>query len=329
MVTPWFWLRFDYVFGYDRIAFLVLVTFWLWLRFGYDLVTRWILVPLVYVYTSHVFAMLLCPSPKRCPRIMASSSSLWRRRASGKAELALLLDLAQGKKTYEDVKTEAERYAFEAPALRKLIGTNSSRTVQSRLETLTGISKDALTYFDIRRKGEGDEAPLPTKRHPFHLLTSTIKRRLQSDPEYFEVGQKEDQPDTVASSFTNSPEYTCHELVQDCASRGEMVIPIGIYGDGIAVGVDVYQDSLIAIYIYFPHRGVEECRKPGSKHTFTVYRKSEATPETVDDIWNVLLWELQALASGREPRLGEQTKPLECQDFSCAMPQERTLISNI
>ena len=245
---------------------------------------------------------------------MTSSSSLWRQRASGRAELALLLDLARGKKTYEDVKAEAKRYAFEAPVLRNLIGAHTSRTIQGRLERLTGISKASLTYFGIRKKGATAEAPLQTKRHPFNLLTSTIKRRLQADPHYFEVTQDRDQPGTVASSFTNSPEYTCHELVQDCASRGEVVIPIGLYGDGIAVGVDVYQDSLYAIYIYFPHRGAADCRKPGSKHTFTVYRKSEATKETVDDIWNVLLWELQALALGREPKLGEQTKPLESQE---------------
>ena len=51
-----------------------------------------------------------------------------------------------------------------------------------------------------------------------------------------------------------------------------------------------------------------------SKHIFTVYRKSEATQETVNDIWSVLLWELQALSLGREPKLGEQTKPLQSQE---------------
>ena len=211
---------------------------------------------------------------------MASSSSLWRRRASGRAELGLLLDLARGNKSYEDVKTEAERFAFEAPILRNLIGSNTSRTIQRRLESLTGINKDSLCYFNIRRKSGSEDAPLLTKRHPFNLLTSMIKRRLQSDPNYFEVTQTIDQAGTVASSFVNSPEYTCHDLVQDCMARGEMVIPIGIYGDGIAVGVDVYQDSLYVVYIYFPHRGVSDCRKPGSKHTFTVYRKSEAAQET-------------------------------------------------
>ena len=39
-----------------------------------------------------------------------------------------------------------------------------------------------------------------------------------------------------------------------------------------------------------------------------------ALQETIDDIWDVLLWELQALALGREPKLGEQTKALESQE---------------
>ena len=181
---------------------------------------------------------------------MASSSSLWRQRASGRAELAVLLDFARGKKTYEDVKAEAQRYRFEAPVLANLIGQNTARTIQKRLETLTGISKDSLTYFNIRKKGATEDESLQAKRHPFNLITSTIKQRLKTDPNYFEVVQDTDQSDTVASSFTNSPEYTCHELVQDCLPRGEMVVPIGIYGDGIAVGVDVYQDSLYVVYVY-------------------------------------------------------------------------------
>ncbi len=132
---------------------------------------------------------------------MASSSSLWRRRASGRAELALLLDLARGKKSYVDAKAEAQCYALEAPILRNLIGANTARTIQGRLESLTGISTDSLSYFSIRKKGGGEGAPLQTKRHPFNLLTSTIKRRLQSDPHYFEVRQEGDQPNTAASSY--------------------------------------------------------------------------------------------------------------------------------
>lgn len=91
-------------------------------------------------------------------------------------------------------------------------------------------------------------------------------------------------------------------------------MPIGVYGDGVAVGMEMHRDSVYVIYIYFPHRGVREQSKLNSKHIFTCYRKSQATKETLDDIWDVLVWELQALALGREPKLGEQIKSLDRQE---------------
>ena len=268
-------------------------------------------LPAFYFHSIHVQVCIIPCILHVTLTSMASSSSLWRRRASGKAELEILLELAQGRKTYVDVRKEAKRFAFEAPSLRKLIGENASRTIQQgRLKELTGISSESLTYFNIRCKAGEDHA---MKRHPFNLLSTTIKQRLQADPTYFDVSQRVDKADTVASSFVNSPEYTCHELVQECMPRGEVVIPVGLYGDGVAVGVDVYQDSLYVMYIYFPHRGMGEGSLPASKHIFTCYRKSQADQQTLDDIWKVLLWELQALALGREPKLGEQSKPLESQ----------------
>ena len=36
-------------------------------------------------------------------------------------------------------------------------------------------------------------------------------------------------------------------------------------------------------------------RQLGSKHLWTLYKKSQMTPDTVNQIWDVLLWELQAL----------------------------------
>ena len=48
---------------------------------------------------------------------------------------------------------------------------------------------------------------------------------------------------------------------------------------------------------------------------YTVYRKSHSTPETLDDIFNILLWELKALTFGREPKVGEETKPMQEQEM--------------
>ena len=81
------------------------------------------------------------------------------------------------------------------------------------------------------------------------------------------------------------------------------------------VGADVHTDSLYVIYFYFPHLGTDECAKPQNKHVFTVYRKSESTQQTLDDIWNVLLWDLQALSQGRVPKAGEEHNILENQEL--------------
>eukprot|EP00959_Pyramimonas_sp_CCMP1952_P471561 9498613-Pyramimonas_sp.AAC.4 len=115
---------------------------------------------------------------------MASSSSQWVRRASGRAEMAVLLDFARGSKTYEDVTADAQRYVFEAPVLGNLMGQNTPRTIQKRLEALTGICTYSLTCFNIRKKGTCEDEPLQAKRHPFNLMHSTIKQRLTTYPHY-------------------------------------------------------------------------------------------------------------------------------------------------
>ena len=61
------------------------------------------------------------------------------------------------------------------------------------------------------------------------------------------------------------------------------------------------------------NRPPKEAGRPEAKFVYTVYRKSEATPETLQDIWRVLLWELQALQHGRKALLGQEGVRLEDQ----------------
>eukprot|EP00959_Pyramimonas_sp_CCMP1952_P431338 9033769-Pyramimonas_sp.AAC.2 len=63
-------------------------------------------------------------------------------------------------------------------------------------------------------------------------------------------GQEMDRSGTNASAFANSPAHTGHDFMEECLPRGETVVPVGIYEDGIAAGVDVYQDSLCAVHVY-------------------------------------------------------------------------------
>ena len=86
-----------------------------------------------------------------------------------------------------------------------------------------------------------------------------------------------------------------------------------MYFDGLGIASDPYEDTLYTISLTFINRSSNENAKPIAKHTYTVYRKSQMTDETLNDIIDVLNWELQALKQGRRPRRGEETKPLETQ----------------
>ena len=55
---------------------------------------------------------------------------------------------------------------------------------------------------------------------------------------------------------------------------------------------------------------MDELAKPTAKHVFTVYRKSSCSPDTANDIYKVLLGELQALQHGRKPLPGQEAKAL-------------------
>ena len=63
-----------------------------------------------------------------------------------------------------------------------------------------------------------------SKLHPFSLLSTKIKRLLKQNPNFFEVYQDATMPDTVASTFVNSAEYTSHELVRLCEQHGGEVV---------------------------------------------------------------------------------------------------------
>ena len=111
---------------------------------------------------------------------MASRTARSRRKAACQAELELLRDLANGKKTYQDVKTEAMRFRFSVPQMENLIHTNAARGIQGRLKELTGISDHSLNHFRVRCKAD-EGNPTTTggsKLHPFSLLSTKIQRLL-------------------------------------------------------------------------------------------------------------------------------------------------------
>ncbi len=236
------------------------------------------------------------------------------RRAAKAAEdeRSLLLELAQGKKTFEQVSIDAKRLCRNGVDLRALTGSNPARSITNRLVELTGISKDNLHVFPVRCKPAAAEQGLggDKMRLPFILLSTHVEQLLGKDGSYFEIELGVRKEEVAASSFISSREYINHDLVQACFPLGETVVPAGLYSDGVSVGMDPHADSLYVVYIYFLHRPLREAGRPESKFVFTLYRKSEATPETLEDIWKVLLWELQALQHGRRPMVGQESLPL-------------------
>ena len=255
-----------------------------------------------------------CAFPHSCAplRFLCNFSCVMRKsRASeaAAAELDLLLALAAGTKTFEQVKRDAETFLFASSKLRSLVASNPARGITDRLRELTGICKNSLFFFPVRCPE--DLEGRTTRRQPFSLLSTKVMQVLAQDPSYFEVvAEPVSSPDVIASSFTNSPEYLTHDLVRAAHGTDLQVIPVGLYSDGVKVCCDTHPDGLYVIYLYFLHRPSDEVAKPTSKHLFTVYRKSESSAQTLEDIWKVLLWELQALASGCAPVLGEESRPL-------------------
>ena len=234
----------------------------------------------------------------------------------GDDELALLLELARGKKSFEQVSIDAKRLCSRGADLSALCGANPSRSISLRLLQLTGISKDTLNFFPVRCKPLAADPRLTgnVMRLPFILLSTHVKQILAKDPHYFEVDIGHQREGVAASDFVKSREYINHGLVQSSHPLGETVVPVGLYCDGIAVGADPHADSLYVIYLYFLHRPSREAGSPESKFVFTVFRKSESTDDTSNDIWKILLWELQALQFGRLPLVGEEGKPLQEQE---------------
>ena len=223
------------------------------------------------------------------------------------AELELLIELASGGKTFTQVQKDAHRLGLES-----LDHSNPSRVITERLRQLTGVSKESLSFFPVKcNPDSATEVGGECMRHPFVLISTIVEKVLQNDEYYFEVEIAPQADGIVASSFTRSPEYLGHPLVQECSVRGETVVPISLYSDGVKVCCDSHPDTLYGIYVNFIHRDADECTKKANKHVVTVYRKSDVCDETLTDIWNIILWDLKALAVGCKPRLGEEVKPLE------------------
>ena len=94
------------------------------------------------------------------------------------AEVELLIELASGTKTFEQIKTDAQRHG-----LPTLVHSNPARGITERLAVLTNISKDSLTFRPIRCSPDAATRG-NTMQHPFVLISTIVEKCLAQD-EYF------------------------------------------------------------------------------------------------------------------------------------------------
>ena len=142
------------------------------------------------------------PSDAMLKRAVARGQN--RAQQGRNAELRLLSDFACGKKTFEQVKADADTFGFRIPELKKLIGSNAARGVTRRLADLTGVSKESLHFESIRYK-QG------VSSHPFVLPSAIVEQMLRTDDKFLEIEVVEAANGVAASSFLHSPEYLEHE----------------------------------------------------------------------------------------------------------------------
>jgi hypothetical protein len=100
----------------------------------------------------------------------------------------------------------------------------------------------------------------------------------------------------------------------------QMALPVGLYCDGIQIGQKPRKDTLYAVYITFLHLGTKKKTELGKKHLWTMYRNSQLGHNSTNQIWDVLLWELQALQHGCKPQAGELGGPGE--PLAPGLPQQ-------
>ena len=214
-----------------------------------------------------------------------------------KAELSLLADVAFGRKSFAQVKRDAQTFSYQGTELQSLVFANASYGVTKRLVDVTGVSSDSLTFIKIRTQ-DG------ISPHPFSLLTDHIEREYGRDGSCFDLNLPNGR-----ANFLSSKEYLTHPLVQLCHGTDTQVIPLSVYGDGVVVTEAPLEESIYVVYLAFLHNDTNELSLPTKKHVYTVYKKSENGRDTLDDVFKVLVWELMALQHGRKPLLGEEGKP--------------------
>ena len=140
------------------------------------------------------------------------------------------------------------------------------------------------------------------KLHPFRLPSVKIRELWYRDNDYFNF-LHENVPGRIETS-QNWKEHTLFKRF------GLKAVPLTMYGDAVSYISTKYgkSDSLVCMFFTFPHRlpvdgsqhstDFEGLTWMDEIHVFTVFRKADLHQNTWNNIWDVLKWDLKALAKG-------------------------------
>lgn len=172
-------------------------------------------------------------------------------------------------------------------------------------------------------------ADIPLKsglgKHPFRLPSVKCRELWNLDPDFFQMNGQA-PPGRVESSGN----WVNHPLFK---AAGLRAVPMTIYGDAVQYVVSKFgkQDSLMCVFFAFPHRlpipegGSSKADLPDwmqDIHVFTVIRKKDLTTATWDKIWEVLVWDMQAMFIGKFPKCRHDGGRFEDGSYSKAMQDQ-------
>ncbi len=187
------------------------------------------------------------------------------------AEWELLLDVAGGKKTFEQAAKDARKFSYKG---HRAGSFDRQQRCKGHHQTNGITNRHQQTQSDPHTHSpEEKKAQMPQKSGlniRFSLVSDRIERILKADPNYFDIELEAADADVVASDFLHSQEYNQHPLVQQCANTNGNVIPVSVYSDGVSVSNDPFQDTVYTMFASFLHRGMDEQARPMAKHTLTV-----------------------------------------------------------
>ena len=187
--------------------------------------------------------------------------------------------------------------ALELPSTpgRASSDTNASRKwtrVIKRDISIPGL------YFANVRMSDG------VARHPFRLPSVKARQLWNHDSTYF-TPCHEGTPGRVETSDG----WKSHPLFKEF---GLKALPLSLYGDSVPYVTNKYgkKGSLVCLFFSFPHRLPTDGKEqdgpidPNPRswmddiHVFTVLRKEDLHASTFEQLWDVLVWDLDGMASG-------------------------------